>query len=454
MDKSKNSSSAYIVAADMGYGHQRALYPFLDIAAVPKEWNLEKPIIITANNYPTIPSEDRKAWELMQKGYEFVSRLNGFPVLGKRIFRAMDYFQRILPFYPKRDLSRPSLQLKNFYRMIGKGLGKHLIETLNKNPLPFLTSFFVAAFFAEEHGYKGPIYCLCTDSDVSRAWAPLNPQKSNITYLAPNKRVKDRLMMYGVIPEKIIVTGFPLPQELIGDRETMDVLKKNLSCRIKKLDPKGIYQEKYEKVIHSYLGVQETDCEVKPISITFAIGGAGAQTEIGVAVLHSLAEHIRKGVLKLTLVAGTSRKVLEKFQYHIRNEGLEEYLGKNIHILFHTDKMAYFEEFNKLLATTDILWTKPSELSFYTGLGLPILMCPPLGSQEEFNRSWIHSLGSGIGQRDPEYASEWLFEWIESGWFAKAAMSGFLDAPKKGTYHIEDLILRGEKTEIRNIHLI
>src|SRR5205085_667974 len=119
MDKSEHKSSAYIVAADMGYGHQRALYPFLDIAAVPKEWNLEKPVIITANNYPTIPSSDRKSWELMQKGYEFVSRLNGFPILGQRIFRAMDYFQRILPFYPKRDLSKPSLQLKNFYRMIG-----------------------------------------------------------------------------------------------------------------------------------------------------------------------------------------------------------------------------------------------------------------------------------------------------------------------------------------------
>lgn len=454
MDKSKDKKSAYIVAADMGYGHQRALYPFLDIAAVPEEWNLEKPVIITANKYPTIPSEDRKAWEFMQKGYEFVSRLNSMPLFGRRIFKVMDYFQRILPFYPKRDLSKPTLQLKNFYRMIEKGLGKHLVETLNKNPLPFLTSFFVAAFFAEEHGYKGPIYCLCTDSDVSRAWAPLNPQKSNITYLAPNKRVKDRLMMYGVIPEKIIVTGFPLPKELTGNRGTLEVLKENLSCRIEALDPKRLYREKYEKVINNYLGEQKDDCEKRPVSITFAIGGAGAQTEIGVAVLHSLAEHIRKGDLKLTLVAGSSKKVFDKFQGQIRYEGLEEYLGKNVHILYHSDKMSYFEEFNKVLATTDILWTKPSELSFYTGLGLPILMCPPLGSQEDFNRSWIHSLGSGIGQHDPQYTAQWLFEWIETGWFAKAAMSGFLDAPKSGTYHIEDLILRGEKTEIKNIHLI
>jgi len=54
-------------------------------------------------------------------------------------------------------------------------------------------------------------------------------------------------------------------------------------------------------------------------------------------------------------------------------------------------------------------------------------------------------IGAGLDSEDPQYANEWLFDWIDSGYLAKAAMNGFVDAPKMGTYNIEKLILGKKK---------
>ena len=109
-----------------------------------------------------------------------------------------------------------------------------------------------------------------------------------------------------------------------------------------------------------------------------------------------------------------------------------------------------FKKFNKALRATDILWTKPSELSFYTALGLPIIIAPPIGSQEIFNRTWLRTIGAGASQYPPRYTNEWLFDWVESGWFAEAVMEGFIEAPKFGTYNIEK-ILDGKLEEVRKV---
>jgi hypothetical protein len=125
-------------------------------------------------------------------------------------------------------------------------------------------------------------------------------------------------------------------------------------------------------------------------------------------------------------------------------------LGKHIHIVFANTKFEYFEKFNHALRTTDILWTKPSELSFYAALGIPLVIAPPIGSQERFNRLWIEGIGCGAYQEDPDYTQEWLFDWIESGWLAEAAMQGFIEAPKYGTFNIEKII--AEKiTDMRQV---
>lgn len=444
---------AYIVTVDMGYGHQRASYPLKDIAACPPGWDGGKGVIITANTYQGIPKSDKRRWEGGRSIYEHISRMKRWPLIGGLVFGLMDELQEIQPFYPKRDLSRPIMQVRQIYSMIRHGWGKHLIQVLNEKPLPYVTSFFTTAFFAEEHGYNGEIYCICTDTDISRAWVPLEPKKSRIKYLAPNRRVKERLQLYGVKEKNIFITGFPLPKENIG--KDLSILKRSIGWRIGNLDPKLRYQKKYARTLKYYLG--ERYCHLKakhPLTITFAVGGAGAQREIGATILESLHNYIDKGKVRLNLVAGSRNDVYRYYDAVVKDLHFSKKHDNKVNIIYDESKMDYFTKFNKALLTTDILWTKPSELSFYAGLGLPIIMAPSVGSQEEFNRAWLHAIGAGFEQDDPKYTHEWLFDWLYSGWLAEAAMQGFLDAPRNGVYHIEDVVLKGERSEIEDMHLL
>ncbi len=144
MQKTKTHTKehqAWVVAVDMGYGHQRAAYPlrFLDHQEV-----------INANAYPGIPESDRKRWQQSRKVYEAFSRFKNVPVIGEWAWNLFDRFQRIDFFYPRRNLTRPSLQLKQTYSLIKrKQWGKHLIEKLGRDPHPLIATFFIPAFMAE-----------------------------------------------------------------------------------------------------------------------------------------------------------------------------------------------------------------------------------------------------------------------------------------------------------------
>lgn len=454
MVKMSVSKKAYVVTVDMGYGHQRAAHPLHDMATLPPSLkSTGDNNIISANTYKGIPAKDRRTWEGGRGIYETISRMKKLPIIGKPIFGILDYLQRIEPFYPHRDLSKPTAQVKQIYGMIRRGFGKDLIDKLNEDPLPYVTTFFSTAFFAEEHGYKGPIYCLCTDTDISRAWVALEPKKSKIQYLAPNKRVKERLMLYGVREKHIFVTGFPLPKELIGGKKA-EILKSNLGCRIGKLDPRGVFQKKYKRTIDQYLGKRYCRVDSRKLTITFAVGGAGAQRDIGIQLLNSLHKHIDRGDINLNLVAGSRADVRDYFEKEVHRLHLRKRHGGNIHIIYADSKYEYFKRFNKALQSTDLLWTKPSELSFYAGLGIPIIMAPTIGSQEEYNKAWLHAIGAGFESEDPTYTHEWLFDWLDSGWLAQAAMEGFLDAPRNGAYHIENIVLKNQRSEIEDTHLM
>ena len=68
----KNKKQAYIIAVDMGYGHQRAVFPLRYIAERP-EWDGNMGGIIIANKYAGIPNSDRRKWEGGRKLYEAIS---------------------------------------------------------------------------------------------------------------------------------------------------------------------------------------------------------------------------------------------------------------------------------------------------------------------------------------------------------------------------------------------
>lgn len=416
---------AWIIAVSMGYGHQRTAHPLNDLGQ-----------IINANNYGGIPKNDRRIWETSRRFYEFISDFKRIPLIGEFFFRIFDRFQKIWSFYPKRDLSHPTIQLRQVYSLIKRGWGKHLIDKIKTNPLPLISTFFTPAFMAEIYDYPGEIYCVVCDADISRTWAPLNPQTSKIKYFAPNFRVVERLRLYGVKKENIFFTGYPLPKENINSSE---ILKHDLGHRLLNLDPKGKYRQQYDAVIKKYL-INVPDKSNHPLTIMFSIGGAGAQKILAAKVVKSLAGKIREGKIRIVLSVGTRAKTQKYFFKYIKRLRLGDHLGKNLEILWAPEIGSYFQKFNQALRTTDILWTKPSELSFYTALGLPIIIAPTIGSQEDFNRDWLLQVGSAMAQQNLTYTDQWLFDFLESGWFAEAAMDGFVEVEKMGTYNIENII--------------
>ena len=397
MPVTKRHLAPHLVAVNMGYGHQRALAPVADFLQTE---------VINANWYKGITDQDHKRWISMQSGYEAVSRFQRVPLIGPLAFAVMDYFQRIEPLTPRRDQSAPTWQLRSVYRSIRRGWGQDLIGSLMQNSAPLVTSFFIVAYMAEVHGYAGEIYLLCCDAEVSRAWAPLKPALSKINFLAPTELVRKHLLQYGVRPDKITVTGFPLPIELT------DTLDENFKARLKRLRA----------------GTS--------ITVTFCVGGAGAQRTTGRQLVRSLLPELRRGSIHLNLVAGVRPEIAEYFNEAVKLYNLP---ASAVNVVFAKTKPEYFKQFNAILAHTDILWTKPSELSFYAALGLPIIMGPPLGAQEHCNRAWLQHLGAGIDEQDPRRAHFWLRHMIQGGRLARAAECG-RKAQSNGAATIASLI--------------
>ena len=431
--KSKKKLKYWLVTVDMGYGHQRATYPLRKKAYQG---------ILNANTYKGIPAYDRKIWKNQRKFYEFISRFKKVPVLGEILFSIMDKIQEIPSFYPKRDLSRPSIQILSATRVIkDQKWGQHLIRKISKRPdLPLVTSFFATAIMAEVHKFPGEIFFIICDTDISRAWVSAEPRRSRIKYFVPNVRVVERLQLYGVDKSRIFLTGFPLPDENLG-APSFRTIRDDLKHRLLNLDPHRNYINKYQETLLHTLKIKSFPKKANhPLTITFAVGGAGAQRHLGAELVGCFADKIRTHKIRFNLIAGVHPTVNKYFRQAVAKSRLTGELGRWVNIVYEKDKLEYFKKFNQALRRTDILWTKPSELSFYCALGLPIIIAPPIGSQEDFNERWLINLGAGIKQEDPKYVCEWLEDALRSGWLAEAAAQGFLEAPKMGTYNIEKIL--------------
>jgi UDP-N-acetylglucosamine:LPS N-acetylglucosamine transferase len=225
----------------------------------------------------------------------------------------------------------------------------------------------------------------------------------------------------------------------------MEIEKRDVGNRLPNLDPNKRYLKKYWPIIKNELGKHYRKKSSHPLTLTFAVGGAGAEKHYGESILASLGPKIRKHEIRLNLIAGTRPEIYEYFRNAVTKHHLEQELDQYINIQFSLHKKGHFEEFNKLLHTTDILWTKPSELSFYTALGLPIIIAPPLGKHEEYNRDWLVHRGTGYSQDRPDACVEWLYDWLDKGFLAEAAWEGYLETPKYGTYNIEKLVFSKDK---------
>jgi hypothetical protein len=421
---------AWVVTVDMGLGHQRATYPLMEYA--------EGGIIAVGSSQSSDPAE-KKQLDRLRGMYEFLSRVRSVPVVGKPLFGILDALQSIPSFYPIRDLSNPSFQVKLISSFIQRGLCKGLIEKLEEQPLPLITSYFAPAIAADLADY-GRIYCIICDAEVSRAWVPENPAKSRIHYLAPCGRAIQRLNQYGVPDERVFLTGFPFPKSVLGNKD-LDVLREDQGQRLYYLDPKEVFWPLHGQSVAHFLG--RNACRFKRkrrLTITYAVGGAGAQREIGWQIARSLREKLKSGEVVLNLIAGV-RTEIQEYYLNVKNELLPG--CDNLRVLYSPSKDQYFDQFAQTMRHTDILWTKPSELSFYAGLGIPIIMSPHIGAQELYNQKWLLEIQAAFPQEDPEYTAEWLYDLLNAGRLAECSWDGFLKARKYGTYKIEEILRTG-----------
>ena len=432
-------SKAWILSVDMGYGHQRAAYP---LSALNDEG------VLTANTDYTTSDKEKILWRLTQSGYETVSRMKAIPFIGDAIFGMYDKLQDIAPFYPFNVDERPNGNVTTAKNFITMGLCKGILDHVSKENIPIITTHFMPALAADYNGFKN-IYSIVTDTDINRVWVSADPKKSNITFFSPCRHAAMRLLKYGVPPERIYITGFPLPKENIGGLD-QKVLKSDLAKRIKKLDPTGKFLKVYKSVLEENLGEIPEKVD-RPLTLCFMVGGAGAQSEIGINVVKSLKTRIMNGEVKVNLVAGVREQVKDFFEKEITKLGFDKDCSGCLKIIFAKTKTEYFKLFNEELHNTDILWTKPSELSFYTALGIPIIIAPPVGAHEHFNDIWLRHIASGFGQDNPIYTEDWLYYVLESGRYAQAAWDGFMRAPTMGTYRIESILSGELKKEEKGI---
>ncbi len=425
----------WLVSADMGYGHQRAIHPLKHLAYGEK--------ILNANCSSFSTIKEKRLWKDMLRTYEFMSRAGKLPIIGGIITSVLDSLLYIPAFYPLKDRSNSTFQVRYLKKYIKRGLCNGMVSEISTANLPLLTSFYSSAIAADMAGHN-PVYCIICDTDLNRVWVAEQAEESHIIYFAPGAVSAQRLTSYGVPEKNILLTGFPLPLNLLGNRN-LDVLKKNLIRRLAKLDPEGKFNNLYRHSVNAFLYDKESinnseKDDNTPLTITFAVGGAGAQKEIGKQISINLAERIINNQIHLNLVAGT-RKELKMYFEQVKKE--ISGAANNIKIIWEEDNESYFNSFNECLQTTDILWTKPSELSFYSALGIPIIMTPAIGPQEKCNRKWLREIGAGIKQNNPEFTDQWLFELLRKGRLAEAAWNGFLKARKYGTYNILDFLETG-----------
>ena len=411
-----------VVAIEMGLGHLRAADSLARALGVP---------LLHIDRAPLADAQERQRWARSRRFYEVVSRLSQVPLVGAPPRGLLSAITRIPHLHPGRDLTSASLALRYLEKQIAGGLGAGLAAELARAGAPLLTTFFAPALIADRLG-QGAVHCLVTDADIARVWVPSRPEGSRIRYFAPSERAALRLTAYGVAPARIQLTGFPLPDELVGG-PSLPILRRHLAGRLERLDPLGVFRDRHAAELAHLLGPLPGAPPQAPL-VTFAVGGAGAQAELARQFLPSLRPEIEAGRLRLALLAGVRRAVAESFTALLARAGLAGHPGARV--VAAEDLDAYFRACNALLAETDILWTKPSEMTFYGALGLPLIFSPPVGAQERYNRRWAIENGAGLEQRNPRFAGEWIAEWLASGTLAAAAWSGFRRLPKRGLYRI------------------
>lgn len=413
-----------VTALDMGYGHLRAA------ASVASACGAE---VVEADRPPFASDSETALWGRARRWYEALSRgADAWYAPGARAL--LDLVTGIPAPGSQRDDSAPNLAARQLDRLVRAGMGARLAARLRETGEPLVATFYAHAVAAETHGAER-VHLVVTDSDINRVWAPADARRSRIVFFAPAETAAARLVSYGVARERICVTGFPLPPELVGDDDA--IARESLAARIARLDPSGAFRAARRDELTRALGDVPAG-RADPPTVVFAVGGAGAQSGVARILLSAWHRHLANDQLRLVLVAGTRRRVAERFERWLREAGV----GPSARLLFEPDFRSYYRSFNETLASADVLWTKPSELTFYAALGLPLVLARPLGVHERRNRDLALTLGAGVNGRASRETALRLPSLLADGTLAAAAWSGFSRMPRDGARRIAEELAR------------
>jgi hypothetical protein len=413
-----------LVAVDMGYGHRRAARALAGALGTR---------VLLADRAPLADPEEERFWARTRKTYETLTRASSVPVLGWPLRPLVRAATRIRTRPGADGLVPPPWTVRKLDRTLRRNLQGRLATTLGRAPR-VLTTHFVPAHLAALAGCRD-VACVVTDSDVHRAWVPCDPEDGVIRYLVPAPATAQRLRTYGVSPERIEVTGYPLPGDLLGG-EDLGTLRARLAARLVRLDPSGCFRRGEGPALEEALGPLPPAEEGRPPKLTFAVGGAGAQASLPWLFLPSLRAAVEAGRLRLQLVAGVRPEVARAFQRALAVSGLRKHLGRGVEVQLASDVDAYLADFDRILQDTDVLWTKPSELTFYAALGIPLLLAPPIGDHEHRNGAWALERGAALRQGAAAGIGARLERWLRDGRLAEAAWAGFRRLPARGLHRI------------------
>ncbi len=413
-----------VAAVEMGYGHLRAA------TALADHLGLE---VAAIDRPPFADPGEARRWRRMRQAYELVSRMSQIPIAGVPFRLALDAATEIADGDGHRPVP-PGLAARRLAHLVDTGLGRALAERLDGSGETLLSTFYAPAIAADRLA-RSPVVCVVTDSDLHRIWVPVEPETSRIVYCVPSRRASRRLRSYGVPAQRIHFTGFPLPDELTGGR-ALGVLKGNLAARLARLDPGRVFFDGRRREVEATLGHPPAAERGRPPLLVFAIGGAGAQAQGAKPLLAALAPELRRGTLRLVLVAGVRSEVAALFSRAIDRLGLGDVPPSALQILHEPDFASYYRAFNALLADADLLVTKPSELVFFAALGLPLLLTRPVGRHESVNRRWVVGRRAGFDLPPTRHLVGWLQHHLADGSLAGSAWAGHCTTPRRGTFRV------------------
>jgi hypothetical protein len=175
MEQQDRYHNPMIVSVEMGYGHLRAAYTLAELFGSE---------VIRMDLPPQAGPVELRIWRAAQVIYNGLSRASNLPAIGPVARPILESITGIAPLQ-NHGYTEPANLTTRFATRFAEYLADTLIgrrfclNMLGAQKPVFIATYPVAALAAKcVPGAR--VYCLATDTDLSRAWAPANASGSDI----------------------------------------------------------------------------------------------------------------------------------------------------------------------------------------------------------------------------------------------------------------------------------